>query len=165
MGYFGGGTSSGVTGPISCVDGNLVAFLGTNGKRLADSGRRAQDFALAGHEHDIIAEASEEISALKCVLFEDGLVKIASCLNPAHADRIAGLAISAADERENISVRTRGVLEDNSWNWSNGALLYCGTDGSLTQIPPQNGFVQIVGIALSNKKILIALRQAVQLDN
>lgn len=52
-----------VVGPASSVDGNFAAFGGTAGKLIADSGKKASDFAAASHTHDDRYYTETEIDA------------------------------------------------------------------------------------------------------
>jgi len=75
----------------------------------------------------------------------------------ADADAIATMPVQAiATAAINTTTGTllrRGVIRNATtpWTWTVGGLLYCGTDGLLTQTAPSGEFdvIQVVGIALT----------------
>jgi hypothetical protein len=83
--------------------------------------------------------------------------------NFAHKDLILGITTQAADEGDEIQIRTSGELTENGWNWQTGNLIYCGASGLLTQMPPQTGFLMVIGTAISPTTIFINLRQPITL--
>ncbi len=121
-------------------------------------------FGAVKKEQDIQAAAGENIPALRCVVVEENVARLASSGNPAHADRIAGISLNAASIGGTLKIRTSGELEGGSWSWNSDALLYCGLDGVLTGEPSQAGFAQIVGVALAHDRVLVSPRRAVLIN-
>lgn len=86
----------------------------------------------------------------------------ASTLLDSHV--VLGLSLNAAADGDPVSVQTAGVVEEPSWNWTPGAILYCGADGALTQTyDPAWAWVVIVGAAFGPTSILVRIRTAVVL--
>jgi hypothetical protein len=63
---------------------------------------------------------------------------------------VQAIATAAINTTTGVLLR-RGVIKNTSWTWTVGGLLYCGTDGLLTQTAPSGEFdvIQVVGIALT----------------
>lgn len=109
------------------------------------------------------AFASENLSALRCVAVFDDVAILLSSTDPDGANRCAGITLTAALKDAELIVLSSGVLSDSSWSWIDDRPIYCGTDGRLTQTPPETGFSQIVAIPLSATKILFKINEAITL--
>lgn len=61
---------------------------------------------------------------------------------------IGGVSSGAATSGALATVRLQGVLEEPSWNWSEGPI-WVGAEGALTQVLPTSGYLVRAGIALA----------------
>lgn len=68
-----------------------------------------------------------------------------------------GIVPQAIPENEINNVVILGEIENSSWNFTPGAILYAGSGGSLTMTPPtlRETFVQRVGVAVSKTRAFI----------
>lgn len=81
--------------------------------------------------------------------------------NPAHAQRIAGMTVGAADAGAPGTVQLTGEFEEPSWSWTPDQPIYLGQAGRLTQIPPKAPeavFSLVVGVALAPTRIFLGLQ-------
>lgn len=105
--------------------------------------------------------AGETLSALKLVYDNGNLVYAIDNMDTEDKiDRLLGLTITAANMGGNIAVRLRGFVEDSGWNWTRGRI-FLGSNGSLTQVPPDDGASLLVAVAVSPTKIFLKLSEAV----
>lgn len=106
----------------------------------------------------LIGTAATAINALKVVKFEADLLYIASATLQTDANKVVGIAVTAASNPgDTISVRTDGEMSDGSWNWASGAV-YLGANGVLTQTAPLTGFVLEIGRVRAPTKIIIDIQ-------
>lgn len=101
-------------------------------------------------------ECGEAISALRVIAIINGEGFLANHDDTAHAGRVAGLTLTAANQGATTSVRMFGRVTDASWNWT-AAELFVGLNGMLTQTPPSTGFMQSIARVESPDTIFIAL--------
>lgn len=79
--------------------------------------------------------------------------------NPAHALRLVGMTVGAADSGAPGTVQTFGEFEEPSWSWTPDQPVYLGKNGRLTQEPPAAPdavFSLVVGVALAPTRIFLA---------
>lgn len=86
-----------------------------------------------------------------------GGVGYASNDNTAHGDDVVGLTLQAGAD-ELINVQVAGEVVEPSWNWVPQEPVFVGTNGLLTQAPPEDPaarFVLVFGFATSPTSIMI----------
>ena len=122
----------------------------------------------SGGASDIVTlPAKGSISGHRIVrVIKDGVDRVehadASTLLDSHV--VLGLSLNAAIDGDPVSVQTTGIVEEPSWSWTPGGVLYCGGDGALTQTyDPAWAWAVIVGAAFSATSILIRIRTAIVL--
>jgi len=110
------------------------------------------------------APAGETISSKRCIAVLEGELYVLCSSDPDGADACAGITLQAGDKGAELVVMASGVLEDSSWSWRDRDPIYCGTDGRLTQTPPETGFSQIVALPLTATKILVKIHEAIIIE-
>jgi len=110
------------------------------------------------------ALAGETISAKRCITVLEGELYVLCSSDPDGADACHGITLQAGDKGAELVVMASGVLEDSSWSWRDRDPIYCGSDGRLTQTPPETGFSQIVALPLTATKILIKIHEAIIIE-
>ena len=104
--------------------------------------------------------ADVDVSALKVVCsLPNGNAGIASKDNVPNAE-VVGVCTIGALTGETLTARTSGVLEDVSFSFTPGALVYLGTNGTLTQSPTLGSgeFLFCIGTALTSTKLNVDLQ-------
>ena len=74
-----------------------------------------------------------------------------------------GITTGAANSGDAVDVKIFGEIDEPTWNWAAGGLIFCGAGGILTQTPPPDGFLLIVGAAISTDKIFINIGKPINL--
>ena len=59
-----------------------------------------------------------------------------------------------------VDIRYKGPMSYAGWNWEPGAPIYASTNGAITQTPPTNGYLVVVGHAISSDTILVDLERS-----
>lgn len=87
-----------------------------------------------------------------------GGVSYASANNPQHGDDVVGLTLQAGAD-ELINVQVAGEVVEPSWDWTPQEPVFLGSDGLLTQVPPEEpaAFVLVFGFATSPTSIMIRI--------
>jgi len=75
----------------------------------------------------------------------------------ADGDLIVGISTNAADDGDEVIVRTNGEIVEPSWNWTPGPI-FAGNNGVLTQTPPSGAWIRQVGVAVAPTKVVVDLR-------
>ena len=83
----------------------------------------------------------------------------------AQAQRVMGFAMGHAQSGAAFFLRVAGVVRNRDWDWTSGEMLYLDTDGLVTNAPAGGAFRQVVGFALSDKRVLIAIPHPYELDS
>jgi hypothetical protein len=96
----------------------------------------------------------QTLSANMVIAMQGGLPTLADSSTLADAGAVAGVSTGSATAGNPITIQFAGALTYNGWTWGNG-FVFLGTQGGLTQTPPVNGFVQIIGIAISPTTLLV----------
>ena len=130
----------------------VVGQRGPEGRPGTDTGGGAQT---------IVRAAGETISALRVVFESQGSVKLT---NPATESvyQAVGLSKTGGSLGSQITIQTQGPVEDSSWSWTEGHV-WCAQNGTLTQIPPNDGWDFIIGFATSATRLYIDLNEPVKL--
>jgi hypothetical protein len=76
--------------------------------------------------------------------------------------KLIGLALSQVDEGGKLTALLTGRVEDASWNWTKGDVVFLFGSGLSTSIPT-NGYVQQVGIADGPKVLIVAVHPPIKL--
>ena len=146
-----GGTTA-AAGTFTTATANTV--LVTSGITMADAAVQLWDVAPASTgtwSGDTESGTTGESVAIYGLVY----MNAAGTWYKADADAIAtmpvqAIATAAINTTTGVLLR-RGVIRNTSWTWTVGGLLYCGTDGLLTQTAPSGEFdvIQVVGYALT----------------
>jgi hypothetical protein len=98
------------------------------------------------------------ISALRIVVAEAGVARYPDIEDADDAERVVGLAYTAASAGGSVTVQSDGAVTDSNWNWSPGSL-WCGANGVLTQTPPAApAWLMEVGRVLAPTRILLDIQ-------
>lgn len=81
--------------------------------------------------------------------------------NPDHAAEVTGIALgSASAAGASVTVQTAGQVTDSNWSWAPG-VVWCGSDGRLTQTPSSLGWLMQVGRVISPTTVDIDIEQPI----
>ncbi len=72
---------------------------------------------------------------------------------------IVGVTEGAASAGDMLTIMRTGVMTEGGWSWTPGALVYLGTNGTLTQTVPTSGALVVIGSAINATKLLIDIQQ------
>ena len=105
----------------------------------------------------IVRTASVALGGGRVVRDVDGAaVTYADNIDLAMLDAVLGITAGAASAGQPCSIRTAGDMTDPAWNWTADQPLWVGTNGLLTQTPPDGAAViQIVATAVTATTIRI----------
>ena len=164
------------TAPPPALDAALQAMLAAQAAVLAAQEAAAlaiaqADIAIAKANEisagaDVAAQrfakAGEALGGHRCVLLNAmGEAFYADCSIPAHFGRLAGITNGATAAGDSTTIIRSGVMSEPAWSWIEGAPVFLGQSGLLTQAAPNVGFQQVIGIALSPGTIFISPREPV----
>lgn len=79
-------------------------------------------------------------------------------------ETIIGVTEGAAGIGGNLMVTRSGVMDEPSWSWAPGGLVYLGVAGGLTQVAPTSGILVVIGAAINATKLLIDIQQRLILE-
>lgn len=86
----------------------------------------------------------------------NGKAMYASNDNLAHAHGVIGMTLGAANMDEEVIVQISGQIEESSWAWTPGGLLYLSTTGLITHTYPSGAlFSRVVAFAETATRILL----------
>lgn len=86
----------------------------------------------------------------------NGKAIYATNANLAHAHGLIGMTLGAAILDAEVTVQISGQIEEPTWAWVPGAVLYLGINGLLTAVYPVAGiFSRIVAYAETATRILL----------
>ncbi|UZZ12458.1 hypothetical protein NDO41_08270 [Ectopseudomonas mendocina] len=108
-------------------------------------------------------QAGETLSAMRVVYELAGQVYALDAGDAGHIDLLLGVTVSAAESGSAINVQRSGAVDNSGWNWQPGRV-WLGAAGSLTQTPPADGFVVLIGAAVSATRITLNIQDAIQLE-
>lgn len=97
--------------------------------------------------------ASENIPAFAAVTSQG---KQASSNLTAQIGKIIGISIQPIPQGFSGLVQTIGDLTNPLWSWTPGDMLFLN-GSTISKIPPNTGFLQILGTAKSSKTIMVEL--------
>lgn len=108
----------------------------------------------------VVKIAAVALSGHRAVLLDTNKQAIyADNATLAHANRVYGITISAADAGQEINIVTRGEIEEPSWNWDVTLPIFLGTNGTLVQIPSAAGYTKKLGYAISPTRMFVNINQ------
>lgn len=103
------------------------------------------------------------MSALRVVYEAGGAVAPADPQDGEQVGAIIGLAVTAAGAPGvPIDIQAQGAVNDAGWAWADGPV-FLGPAGTLTQIPPDDGWEVVVGWALSPTRINLTFDEPIEL--
>lgn len=70
---------------------------------------------------------------------------------------VLGLSLTAAAADADVSVGRSGQLTDAAWAWTPNSPVWCGVDGTLTQVAPSEGWLVQIGHALTDTKMQLEI--------
>jgi hypothetical protein len=76
---------------------------------------------------------------------------------------VIGITRDACLAGSEVVVQFRSTMEEPSWNWDIDLPIYSTSMGVLTQVVPDSGILQRVAMPLSKSKILIDIKEPIQL--
>jgi len=157
---------------------NRVIFKGTDGclvfkdkkpLQILDrgvNGAVSSINGLTGHvvlptgDIDVTYITAQAVSALRVVYTDNaGNVSHADSSDTGQLARVAGVSISAASAGAPVKVKGLGVLEDVSFSFTPGNLLYFDGVGQLTETAPPAGFFQVVGRVETPTRIYVSIEE------
>jgi len=135
--------------------GAFTIMVGQRGGR----GRPGTD--AGGGIQTIIRTAGETVSALRVVYESQAKAYIA---NPANESvfQALGVSLTSGSLDSELTIQTQGFIDDASWSWAEG-IVWCGANGTLTQVPPIDGWDFVIGFATSPTRLYIDLNVPVLL--
>jgi hypothetical protein len=104
----------------------------------------------------------ENVSALQIVYFSSkDTFKIAhNNLTEREACGI-GMTLTSATQNNSVDVRTRGIVEDAFFNYSNNEFLFLGINGTITNVAPTSGFLTRIGYGLGPGAIFLEIEKPI----
>jgi len=146
--------SAGPSGPKG--DTGAQGERGRTGPK-GDTGPSGADGASGSSSFLLLA--TENIGAFVAVTSNG---KVANSATTAHAGKVAGVSLAAITSGFTGSVQSVGEVENPSWTWTAGDVIYInGT--SLSTTAPSTGFSQRIGTAKSATKIVVELGEPILL--
>jgi hypothetical protein len=109
-----------------------------------------------------IAQASEVISAIKCLIALPGNEVAIAEPDTLINSTVIGISVTAATTGNAVKYQLNGDLYDSSISFTEGTLLYLDTSGQITDIAPITGFQTKIGTAITNG-ININIEQPIEL--
>lgn len=107
--------------------------------------------------------AAATLSALRVVAVDAGALVYADSANPDHAFKVLGLLSAAVSSGSKAQAITEGAWTDPSWNWDPSIPIWLGANGTLTQTPPESGFLLQVATASSPQTIEFEIQEVILL--
>ncbi len=107
-------------------------------------------------------EAGENLQPLRAVYWLSQKVYAADFL-AVTAIRTSGISLNASLNGEMCSILLSGEVSHESFDLDTNALIYLGADGLLTQTPPEEGYLVILGYPISSTRLFIQIRPPILL--
>jgi hypothetical protein len=109
----------------------------------------------------VIRSAGETVSALRVVFESQAKAFLA---DPATESvlQVLGVSLTTGEAASELTIQTMGFIDDPAWTWAEG-LVFCGSQGVLTQIPPTEGWELVVGFASSPTRLNLDFNEPVLL--
>jgi hypothetical protein len=111
-----------------------------------------------------VRSAGQTLSAL-VVVWEDetGIVYPADYRDDANIDFIVGVTITSTAIGNEITIQRSGSLDAVGLNLTAGRV-WLGATGSLTQVPPLDGYDVLIGYATSDQRLYIDIKDNIKLE-
>lgn len=110
----------------------------------------------------IYLPTSQNIGGHRVLIATDTGVDYADNTNLAHINKILGMSYNAAVTGAQVSIITNGEIDGLS-GLTIGSPLYVSTNGTFTQTPPNLGFIQKIGTAITATSALLNIQTPIQL--
>lgn len=112
-------------------------------------------FGQQGGQSGDIFTADTSLDAYKAVTFlTNGNVAYASSNNINHHDKVIGVTLNSGTT---VTVQSKGIVDNPSWNWTPNQIVYLGLNGNLTSDPFSGSIVQQIGVAETATKIFVKI--------
>lgn len=122
------------------------------------------DTGLAGAT-EVTAIAGEAIG-LGAPVYKQADDKFYECSSEDPATReIIGLAAAAASLGDSVTAIATGLFTLGGWSWTVGQPVYVGLNGNLTQTPPIDGYLAVIGHAVAAATILLHIEPSILIVN
>lgn len=110
-------------------------------------------------------KAGMDTSAL-LVVYEDLFGSVWPADPDVESDVLAllGVTVSAAVAGQPINVQRLGHIDDEAWQLQPGKRVFLGGQGRLTQEPPQAGYDVLIGMAISQTRLLLNIQDPIELE-
>lgn len=147
-----------ITAPIAGAvsvssEHGLVVAIEQQGQRGAPGPRGEKGSGTA----DLTYTAGAVISGETALEFtSSGTVVPANPNRPRSGWIYAGIALAAAQPGQAVDVRIVGDISAAWWTWTFGLPIFVGSNGALTQQPPNSGFSQTIGFAIGATTIRLS---------
>lgn len=110
----------------------------------------------AGDGITFVASADQAIGGHRVVRSTATGCDYADSSNLTHLGKVIGMTNEATSSGNLVKIWPAGKITDPSFNFDLGPV-YLSTNGLLTQTPPTTGFIQQIGVALSQTTILVQI--------
>ena len=108
--------------------------------------------------------AAENLSALRIVALNfDNTVSYASSSNLDQANRVKGLTVGSALDGESVEIIEEGPYTDESWDWGTNQAVFLRENGTLSIIPPTEGFYMQVAQSETSDTLYINIQTPILL--
>lgn len=107
------------------------------------------------------AIAGTDISALRVVYEEDGLIYPLSYDDADNVMQLLGIAVTGGIAGTPIEVQRYGKIEDSGWSWALGRI-WLGLSGALTQVAPADNFDVLIADAVSPTEIVLNIQDPIE---
>jgi hypothetical protein len=111
------------------------------------------DTRLAGPVIEVTA--GENLSGHKAIAIVGSEAVHSDHGTTAHRGLTRGITTGATSDGETARVQVYGPMIEGTWSWATGQPIYVGANGTLTQTPPANGWLQQIAVADSPTQIFI----------
>ena len=137
------------------VNGAVASVNGMTGHVIIDTGEPILTYI-----------AGSVVNGFRAVYTDNnGEVNNADSSDGSQIGRVAGISLNASNAGGFINVRSYGILEDASFSFTPGAMLYFDANGILTETAPTGSvFYQMVGRAETATRIFITIEEPIMLN-
>ena len=115
----------------------------------------------AGDGVTFVAVADQAIGGHRVVISTATGCDYADSSNLAHLGKVIGMTNAATSAGNSVKIWPAGKITEPSFNFALGPV-YLSTNGLLTQTPPTTGFIQQIGVALSQTTILVQILNPIE---
>lgn len=109
-------------------------------------------------------EAGESIPLFRvCYVRGDQAFVASNDMAIAYANLIQGIAVSTANEGDLVQIQLAEKIYNSEWNFTKGKPVFLGTNGNVTQTPPQSGLLCELGLAVDNSMLFLDIEEPTNL--